>query len=68
MKISCRNQLAGKVREVAVGTIMAKVIVDIGNGQSVTAIITKDAVEDLGVAAGDPVKALIKATSIMLMK
>lgn len=68
MKISGRNQLAGKVREVAVGTIMAKVIVDIGNGQSVTAIITKDAVEDLGVAAGDPVKALIKATSIMLMK
>lgn len=68
MKISGRNQLAGTVRQVEVGTIMAKVVMDIDSGQSVTAVITKDAVEDLGIAVGDAVRSLVKSTSVMLTK
>ncbi len=47
---------------------MAKVKVDIGAQNIVTSIITKDAVDDLGLAKGDQVGVLIKSTSVMITK
>ncbi|MFI8274781.1 molybdopterin-binding protein [Streptomyces sp. NPDC085929] len=63
--ISIRNQLAGTVSDVAAGGTMASVKVDV-NGGGLTAAITKDAVEALGLAAGSSVVALIKSTEISL--
>ncbi|MEV5975302.1 TOBE domain-containing protein [Streptomyces sp. NPDC051921] len=63
--ISIRNQLAGSVTEVSTGGAMGSVKVTVEGGQ-LTAAITKDAVEDLGLAAGTSVVALIKSTEIAL--
>ncbi|MEU1862511.1 TOBE domain-containing protein [Streptomyces gardneri] len=63
--ISIRNQLAGSVTEVATGGAMGSVKVSVEGGE-LTAAITKDAVEDLGLKAGSSVVALIKSTEISL--
>ncbi|MFJ9823642.1 molybdopterin-binding protein [Streptomyces sp. NPDC101160] len=63
--ISIRNQLAGSVTEVSTGGAMGSVKVSVEGGE-LTAAITKDAVEDLGLKAGSSVVALIKSTEISL--
>ena len=67
MQLSTRNQLAGTVTDVKLGTIMSEITVDIG-GQSVIAAITRQGAEDLELAEGDNVTVLIKATEVMLGK
>ena len=67
MKLSTRNQLAGKVTDVRLGTIMSEITVDVG-GQTITAAITRASAEELELAAGDDVTVLIKATEVMLGK
>jgi molybdopterin-binding protein len=68
MKLSTRNVIKGKVIEVKEGAVAAKVRVDIGGGNIITSTITVDAVRDLALRAGDEVWALIKASSVMIMK
>lgn len=68
MKLSTRNILKGKVVEVKEGMIMAKVKVDIGGGNIITAIITDEALKELAVKVGEELAVLIKATSIMVAK
>ncbi|MFD0121093.1 MULTISPECIES: TOBE domain-containing protein [Streptomyces] len=63
--ISIRNQLAGTVTDVATGGAMGSVKVSVEGGE-LTAAITKDAVEALGLASGTSVVALIKSTEISL--
>ena len=65
VRLSTRNQLSGTVSAIELGSVMATVKVDV-SGQSVTAAVTKEAVEDLGLAVGDPVTVLVKATEVML--
>jgi molybdopterin-binding protein len=65
MKISARNALAGKVVEVKKGATTAHVVIDV-NGTMVTASITNEAVDDLGLKAGDKVHAVIKASDVMV--
>ena len=60
MKLSARNQLAGKVIEVRKGQTTSHVRIDIGNGVVVTSSITNEAVDDLAIASGDNVVAVIK--------
>lgn len=60
------NQIAGTVTAVTVGEAMATVKVRLEGGQEITAAITAEAVEDLGLATGSPVKALVKATEVAL--
>ena len=67
MQLSTRNQLKGTVTSVALGGIMAEVVVDIG-GQEVVAAITRGSAEQLALAEGDAVTVLIKATEVMLGK
>jgi molybdopterin-binding protein len=67
MKLSTRNQLAGKVTGVKLGTIMSEITVDVG-GQSIVAAITRGSAEHLELAPGDDVTVLIKATEVMLGK
>lgn len=68
MKISARNQIKGKVLEVTHGPISAKVKIDIGGGNVLVSHVTEDAVNDLGIAVGDEVTAIIKASSILVGK
>jgi molybdopterin-binding protein len=65
METSARNQLSGTVTSVSMGAVMAEVVVDV-NGSQVVAAITKDSAERLGLEAGKPVTAIIKATDVMI--
>ena len=67
MRLSTRNQLSGTMTEVTLGAVMATVKVRLDGGdQIVTASITKDAVEDLGLETGKPATVLIKSTEVMI--
>ncbi len=68
MALSARNQLKGTVTEVVSGVITAKVTIDVGGGNKVVAVVTKDAVDDMGIKVGDTATAVIKATEVMVMK
>jgi molybdopterin-binding protein len=67
MKLSARNQLPGKVVEVHKGQTTAHVRIDIG-GAIVTASITNEAVDELGLAVGQDAVAVIKASDVMVGK
>jgi len=66
MRISARNQIKGTVVEVKKGATTSHVRVDIGGGQIVTSSITNEAVDELGMKAGDHVTAVIKASDVMI--
>jgi molybdopterin-binding protein len=67
MRLSTRNQLTGTITDVTFGSVMATVKVKLDGGeQIVTASITKDAAQDLGLAAGQPATVLIKSTEVMI--
>jgi molybdopterin-binding protein len=67
MRLSTRNQLTGTITDVTLGSVMATVKVKLDGGeQIVTASITKDAAQDLGLAAGQPATVLIKSTEVMI--
>lgn len=68
MKLSARNQFRGTVIAVIKGQTTAHVRVDIGNGNIVTSSITNEAVDDLGLKAGDAVTAIIKSSDIIIGK
>ncbi|WP_426560682.1 TOBE domain-containing protein [Angustibacter sp. McL0619] len=67
MRLSTRNQLPGTVTSITTGEAMAvvKVALD-GGGQSITSSITREAVEDLGLAEGTKVTVLVKSTEVTL--
>jgi len=65
MKLSARNQLKGKVVEVKKGATTAHVRIDIG-GQTITASITNESADELKLANGKAVYAIIKASSVMV--
>jgi molybdate transport system regulatory protein len=68
LKISARNQLEGTVQKVEKGIVTAKVKIKIEKPTVVTAIISKEAVEELNIKPGDKVNAVIKATEVMVAK
>ena len=67
MKLSARNQLRGTVKSVRSGQVMAEITVEIQPGD-VTAAITDASRESLGIAEGDQVLVIIKATEVMIAK
>ncbi|MDT5068720.1 MAG: hypothetical protein QOK02_4875 [Mycobacterium sp.] len=67
MRLSTRNQLTGTITEVALGTVMATVKVRLeGGDQIVTASITRDAAEDLGLQEGKAATVLVKSTEVAI--
>jgi molybdopterin-binding protein len=68
MKLSARNQLKGTIKEVRKGQTTAHVRIDIGGGVIVTSSITNEAVDELGLKAGDAAWAVIKASDVMIGK
>jgi molybdopterin-binding protein len=65
-QVSARNRFSGTVREVKVEGLMAQVEVVVTEPAVLTAIVTADSVKELGVKRGDPIVAVIKATSVMV--
>ena len=63
--LSARNRFPGVVRSVEVSGVMALVEIEAGPHR-ITAAITRDAVEELGLAPGKPAVAAVKATSVMV--
>ena len=64
-RLSARNRFPGVVRSVEVSGVMALVEIEAGPHR-VTAAITRDAIEELGLADGVPATATVKATSVMI--
>ena len=68
LKISARNRLKGTVKTVDKGDIIAKVKLEIKTPATITALISREAVDDLNIKPGDNAEAVIKATEIMIAK
>ncbi|SEL31033.1 molybdenum-pterin binding domain-containing protein [Methanobrevibacter gottschalkii] len=68
MQLSARNQLNGKVTGVENGAVMANIKIEVSEPSTITAIITKESAEKLGLAEGDDVTAIIKSTEVIIGK
>jgi molybdate transport system regulatory protein len=68
LKISARNRLKGKVLAVEKEAVTAKIRVEITVPAVVTALISREATEELDLKVGDEVEAVIKATEVMIAK
>ncbi|MEU1593912.1 TOBE domain-containing protein [Streptomyces sp. NPDC005708] len=66
MNLSIRNQIPGTVTAVTPGEVMAIVKVRLTGGQDVTAAVTIEAVDELNLAPGASVYALVKSTEVAL--
>jgi len=66
MKISARNVLKGKVKDVKHGAVNSEVVVELPGGIEVVSVITKTSAENLGLAKGKDVYAVVKATNVMI--
>jgi molybdopterin-binding protein len=65
MKISARNKLKGKITSLTKGATTSHVVIDVA-GTPVTASITNEAVDDLGLAVGKTAWAVVKASDVMV--
>jgi molybdopterin-binding protein len=66
MKISARNVLKGKVKQIKVGAVNTEVIVELPGGAEVVSVITKESAESLKLKKGKAVYAVIKASNVMI--
>ena len=66
MKLSARNKLKGKILEVKKGATTAHVRLEIAPGEVITASITNEAVEELGLKPGETAMAIVKASDVMI--
>lgn len=66
MKLSARNVLPGKVIALNKGATTAHVKIELAGGAVITASITNEAVDALGLAVGKPASAVIKASDVMV--
>jgi molybdate transport system regulatory protein len=66
VKFSARNQLAGKVGKLQKGAVNTEVAVTLAGGTTVFAVVTNEAVMELGLKEGSEASALIKASHVIL--
>jgi molybdopterin-binding protein len=64
--MSARNRLRGTVTEVQVEGLLAQVELTVTQPARVVAVVTRDAVEELGLKPGMPATAVVKSTSVMV--
>lgn len=67
MKVSARNVLKGKVKQITPGAVNTEVIIELPGGAEVVSVITKHSAEHLGLTPGKDVYAVIKASNVMVM-
>lgn len=66
LAISARNRIEGTVTRREDGAVNTEFVLDIGDGKSITAVVTRDAAEELGLNQGDRAVALFKASHVIL--
>lgn len=66
VKTSARNELSGRIKAVRKGAVNAEVVLDIGEGSELVAIITNESVAALGLKRGVAAYALVKASWVIL--
>jgi molybdopterin-binding protein len=64
--MSARNRFAGTVRSVEIDGLLAQVEILVTDPVRVVAIVTRDAVDELGLKPGSPATAIVKSTSVMV--
>ena len=67
MKISARNLVPGKIKTITNGMVSSEVVIEIAPGVEIVSVVTKHSVEAMGLAVGQPIKAMVKASSVMLI-
>lgn len=68
MEISARNKIKGTIEEITLGSVMAKVKINIGNENVISSVVTIESVTDLNLKVGDVVYAIVKSTEVMIGK
>jgi molybdate transport system regulatory protein len=68
LNISARNKLQGIIEDIYLGSVNAEVCVNIGNKDSVVAIITANSIKNLNIKLGNSISAIIKAPDVMIGK
>jgi len=66
MRISARNVLKCKVKQIKLGAVNAEVIMELPGGMELVSIITKESVQSLELGKGKDVYAVIKASNVMI--
>jgi molybdopterin-binding protein len=66
MKLSARNVLKGRVKQLTEGAVNTEVVVELSGGEEVVSIVTKSSAERLGLEEGKEIYAVIKASSVMI--
>ena len=67
MKTSARNRLPGTITSIRIEGLMAQVDLQVGDNH-VVALITAEAAQELGLKPGDRAVAMVKATSVMVVR
>jgi len=67
MKLSARNLIPGKIKALTIGLVNAEVVIEVSPGIDIVSVITKHSVEAMGLKVGTPVKAMVKASSVMIV-
>lgn len=66
MKLSARNNLKGVIKSIDEGLITSKVVIDLGNGNEIVSIISKDSISDLELKVGKEAFAIVKSTEVIV--
>ncbi|MES1248082.1 MAG: helix-turn-helix transcriptional regulator [Actinomycetota bacterium] len=66
--LSARNHFRGTVTEIKVDGLMAQVELLVTEPTRLVAVVTRDAVEELGLKKGAPATGVVKSTSVMVQK
>ena len=68
MELSARNKIKGKIKDIKLGEIMAKISIEIADGTIMSSIITVDSAKELKLKVGNEVYAIVKSTEVMIGK
>ena len=66
MRLSARNVLRGKIKQVKSGAVNTEVVLELSPGVEVVSIITKESAENLQLAPGKSAYAVVKASNVMI--
>jgi molybdopterin-binding protein len=67
MPLSARNQLKGMIVDIKLDTIMAHVVIEVGENQ-IDSVITRRSADEMQLKVGDAVTVVIKSTEVMVSK
>lgn len=68
MKYGARNQLSGRVVTIKKGDVMCQVRLEVDPGAIMNSVMTMESLADLGLEPGDPVKIVVKAINVLLVR